>query len=121
MNRDLAKGIWDGRMNARSQERSRGFSFGVARSNEFERIGQFRRKSEEAKTMTKEKPTHLDVVASIDIGEDKTKWTRIGVAFPLRKRLGYSVRLEFLPVPKDRAYEFILVEPGEQRDGTDEE
>ena len=73
------------------------------------------------KAMTKEKPTYLDVVASIAIGEDKTKWTRIGVAFPLTKRPGYSVRLEFLPVPKDRAYEFILVEPGEQRDGTDEE
>jgi hypothetical protein len=73
------------------------------------------------KTMTNEKQTHLDVLASISIGEDKTKWTRIGVAFPLKKRAGYSVRLEFLPVPKDKAYEFILVEPGERKDDSAEE
>lgn len=61
--------------------------------------------------MNNEKQTRLDVLASIDFDENKSKWTRIGVAFPLKKRPGYSVRLEFLPVPKDRAYEFILVEP----------
>ena len=71
--------------------------------------------------MTNEKTTRLDVLASINISEDKTKWTRIGVAFPLKKRAGYSVRLEFLPVPKDRAYEFIIVEPGERKDEAIEE
>lgn len=59
---------------------------------------------------------HLDVLAGVRIDENKTMWTKIGVAFPLKKRAGYSVRLEFLPVPADRAYEFILVEPGERRD-----
>lgn len=61
--------------------------------------------------MNNEKQTRLDVLASIEFDENKSKWTRIGVAFPLKKRPGYSVRLEFLPVPKDLAYEFILVEP----------
>lgn len=68
--------------------------------------------------MTNEKTTHLDVLASVNIDENKTKWTRIGVAFPLKKRAGYSVRLEFLPVPKEKAYEFIIVEPGERKDDT---
>ncbi len=71
--------------------------------------------------MTNETQTRLDVLASVEIGEEKTKWTRIGVAFPLKKRAGYSVRLEFLPVPKDKAYEFILVEPGERKEGPSEE
>ena len=71
--------------------------------------------------MTDEKQTHLDALASISIDENKTKWTRIGVAFPLKKRAGYSIRLEFLPVPTDRAYEFIIVEPSERKDETFEE
>ena len=71
--------------------------------------------------MNNEKQTHLDVLASVSIDENKTKWTRIGVAFPLKKRAGYSVRLEFLPVPKDKAYEFIIVEPGERKDEAIEE
>lgn len=79
------------------------------------------RKTQMEKNMTTEKQTRLDVLASISISEDKTKWTRIGVAFPLKKRAGYSVRLEFLPVPKDKAYEFILVEPGERKDDATEE
>ena len=71
--------------------------------------------------MTNENQTRLDVLASISIDENKTKWTKIGVTFPLKKRAGYSVRLEFLPVPKDKAYEFILVEPGERKDESVEE
>ena len=73
------------------------------------------------KEMTNENQTRLDVLASISIDENKTKWTKIGVAFPLKKRAGYSVRLEFLPVPKDKAYEFILVEPGERKEESVEE
>ncbi len=64
--------------------------------------------------MTNEKQTHLEAIASVSIDESKSKWTRIGVAFPLKKRPGFSVRLEFLPVPTDKAFEFILVEPGER-------
>lgn len=63
-----------------------------------------------------DKPNHLEVLASVQFDETKTKWTKIGVAFPLKKRTGYSVRLEFLPVPTGRAYEFIMVEPGERTD-----
>ena len=73
------------------------------------------------KDMKNEKPTYLEVLASISIDENKTKWTRIGVAFPLKKRTGYSVRLEFLPVPKDKSYEFIIVEPGDRKDESGEE
>lgn len=73
------------------------------------------------KEMTNENQTRLDVLASISIDENKTKWTKIGVAFPLKKRAGYSVRLEFLPVPKEKAYEFILVEPGERKEDQVEE
>lgn len=73
------------------------------------------------KNMNNDKPTHLEALASVSIDETKSKWTRIGVAFPLKKRPGYSVRLEFVPVPKDKAYEFILVEPGERKDETTEE
>ena len=71
--------------------------------------------------MNNEKQTHLDVLASVSIDENKSNWTRIGVAFPLKKRSGYSVRLEFLPVPKDRAYEFIIVEPGDRKEEVTEE
>jgi len=38
------------------------------------------------KEMTNENQTRLDVLASISIDENKTKWTKIGVAFPLKKR-----------------------------------
>ena len=71
--------------------------------------------------MNNDKPSYLEVLASISIDENKTKWTRIGVAFPLKKRTGYSVRLEFLPVPKDKAYEFIIVEPSDRKDEPVEE
>lgn len=71
--------------------------------------------------MNKEKPTYLEAIASVKIGEDKSKWTRIGVAFPLKNRPGFSLRLEFIPVPKDQAYEFILVEPKDRvEDGHEE-
>jgi len=66
--------------------------------------------------MTNDKHTHLEALASVSFDNDKNRWTRIGVAFPLKKRPGYSVRLEFLPVPSDKAFEFILVEPGERSD-----
>ncbi len=71
--------------------------------------------------MNNDKPKYLEALASVSIDENKSKWTRIGVAFPLKKRAGYSIRLEFLPVPKDKAFEFILVEPGERKDEAIEE
>lgn len=68
-----------------------------------------------------DKPNYLEVLASVSINENRSKWTRIGVAFPLKNRSGYSVRLEFLPVPKGRAYEFIIVESGQRKDEPIEE
>jgi len=70
--------------------------------------------------MTNEKQPRLDAIAIITFGEEKTKWTKIGAAFPLKKRSGYSVRLEFLPVPKEKCYEFILVEPEEKKEDDEE-
>ena len=60
--------------------------------------------------MTNEKTTRLE--ALVNVGDDKRKiWRRIGVAFPLKSREGFTVKLELLPVPSNSAYEFILVEP----------
>ena len=60
--------------------------------------------------MTNEKTTRLDALVNVG-GEDKKIWRRIGVAFPLKNRGGFTVKLELLPVPNRSAYEFILVEP----------
>ena len=63
--------------------------------------------------MTKETNNRLE--ALVNVGDDKKKiWRRIGVAFPLKNREGFSVKLELLPVPANSAYEFILVEPSEK-------
>lgn len=60
--------------------------------------------------MTNEKTNRLE--ALVNIGSDEKKiWRRIGVAFPLKNREGFTVKLELLPVPSRTAYEFILVEP----------
>lgn len=61
--------------------------------------------------MTNETSQRLEAIVSIKAGDKKTIWRRIGVAFPLKNREGYSVKLELLPIPGDGAYEFILVEP----------
>lgn len=50
--------------------------------------------------------------ALVNVGNDEKKiWRRVGVAFPLKNREGFSVKLELIPVPTGGAYEFILVEP----------
>jgi hypothetical protein len=43
-------------------------------------------------------------------GEEKTAWTKIGVAFPT-KNGGYSVQLEAVPAPQDGAFKFVLFVP----------
>jgi len=60
--------------------------------------------------MKSEKTNRLEALANVGNGE-KTIWRRIGVAFPLKNREGFSVKLELLPVPSGGACEFILVEP----------
>jgi phage protein U len=50
--------------------------------------------------------------ALVNVGNDEKKiWRRVGVAFPLKNREGYSVKLELIPASSNRACEFILVEP----------
>ena len=61
--------------------------------------------------MTTEKTQRLDALVNVQGGDKKPIWRKIGVAFPLKNREGYSVKLELLPIPGQDAYEFILVEP----------
>ncbi|MDL1891120.1 hypothetical protein FBQ96_16395 [Nitrospirales bacterium NOB] len=61
--------------------------------------------------MTTEKTKRLDALVNIQGGDKKPIWRRIGVAFPLKNREGFTVKLELLPIPSKDAYEFILVEP----------
>lgn len=44
-------------------------------------------------------------------GNDKTAYTNIGVAFPLRDKDGYSLRLHAIPAPQDGEYSILLVPP----------
>ncbi len=60
--------------------------------------------------MKNENTTRLEALVNVG-NNDKKIWRRIGVAFPLKNREGFSVKLELIPVPTGGAYEFILVEP----------
>lgn len=60
--------------------------------------------------MKNENTTRLEALVNVGNG-DKKIWRCIGVAFPLKNREGFSVKLELIPVPTGGAYEFILVEP----------
>jgi hypothetical protein len=44
-------------------------------------------------------------------GETKSAFTNIGVAFPMRDRDGYSLRLHCLPAPVDGEYQILLFPP----------
>lgn len=56
------------------------------------------------------KATRLEALVNVGTG-DKNIWRRVGVAFPLKNREGFTVKLELIPVPSGGACEFILVEP----------
>lgn len=60
--------------------------------------------------MKNENTIRLEALVNVGNGNKKI-WRRIGVAFPLKNREGFSVKLELIPVPTGGAYEFILVEP----------
>ena len=63
--------------------------------------------------MSKETNNRLEALANV--GDEKKKiWRRVGVAFPLKNREGFSLKLELIPVPSSGAYEFILVKPSEK-------
>lgn len=61
--------------------------------------------------MTTEKSNRLEALANISLGDKKPIWRKVGVAFPLKNREGFSLKLELLPIPRSGAFEFILVEP----------
>jgi hypothetical protein len=63
--------------------------------------------------------TRLEALVNVGTG-DKSIWRRVGVAFPLKNREGFAVKLELIPVPNGGACEFILVEPS-AKDKPDEE
>lgn len=67
------------------------------------------------KTMKKAQTQRLEALAPTKGADEKTYWKRVGVAFPLKNREGFSLKLEFLPVPSDGAYEFILVAPSPRK------
>lgn len=61
--------------------------------------------------MKNAKTQRLEALAATKGSNDKTYWRKVGVAFPLKNREGYSLKLEFMPAPTDGSFEFILVEP----------
>lgn len=58
----------------------------------------------------------LKALAGIPTNGDKTIWRRIGTAFPLKNRAGYSLKLECIPAPIDGLFQLILVENNDQPD-----
>lgn len=44
-------------------------------------------------------------------GEEKSSFTNIGVAFPMKDRDGFSLRLHCLPAPVDGEYSILLFPP----------
>lgn len=49
-------------------------------------------------------------------GEEKSAFTNIGVAFKMRERDGYSLRLHCLPAPVDGEYSILLFPPKPKED-----
>lgn len=44
-------------------------------------------------------------------GEEKSSFTNIGVAFPMKERDGFSIRLHAMPAPVDGEYSILLMPP----------
>lgn len=61
--------------------------------------------------MKNAKDQRLEALAPTKGANEKTYWRKVGIAFPLKNRAGYSLKLEFMPAATDGAFEFILVEP----------
>ncbi len=49
-------------------------------------------------------------------GEEKSSFTNIGVAFPMRDRDGFSLRLHCLQAPVDGEYSILLFPPKEREE-----
>lgn len=50
-------------------------------------------------------------------GEEKTAFTNIGVAFKMKERDGFSLRLHCLPAPIDGEYSILLFPPKPREEG----
>ena len=44
-------------------------------------------------------------------GEEKAAYTNIGVAWPMKERDGFTLRLHCLPAPADGEYQIFLLPP----------
>jgi hypothetical protein len=49
-------------------------------------------------------------------GEEKSAFTNVGVAFPMKDRDGFSLRLHCLPAPVDGEYSILLFPPKPRED-----
>lgn len=67
--------------------------------------------------------TRYDAVAVREYevnGEARSSFTNIGVAFALKERDGYSLKLHCLPAPVDGEYKILLFPPKPKEDQRDE-
>lgn len=44
-------------------------------------------------------------------GNEKSSFTKVGVAFPMRDRDGFNVQLEAIPAPQDGVFRLMLMRP----------
>ena len=49
-------------------------------------------------------------------GNEKSSFTNIGVAFPMKERDGYTLRLHAMPAPVDGEYSILLMPPRQKED-----
>jgi hypothetical protein len=49
-------------------------------------------------------------------GEEKSSFTNIGVAWPMKERDGFTLRLHCLPAPVDGEYQVLLLPPKPKED-----
>lgn len=49
-------------------------------------------------------------------GNEKSAFTNIGVAWPMKERDGYSLRLHAMPAPEDGEYVILLMPPKPKED-----
>jgi hypothetical protein len=49
-------------------------------------------------------------------GEEKSAFTNIGVAWPMKERDGFTLRLHCLPAPVDGEYQILLMPPKPKED-----
>ena len=55
----------------------------------------------------------FDIIAAVKGRDDKSYWTKIGVAFPSRKGSGFSIFLDYIPVARneDGKLHLLMAEP----------